>query len=72
MHYSVDDWASTHDVDARDTGIGLWVVDILADLPEGASIVFTIHWTADVRWQARDLAVAVGAAEAAATVEGPV
>ncbi len=64
VHFSIDGWATTHDVAARDTGIGLWVVDVPSEgLEEGASIVFAILWTDEGRWEGRDLTVAIGLAD---------
>jgi glucoamylase len=65
VHYSVDDWLTTHDLDGRDTGIGLWVIDIPEDHPAGTAIVFTIRWTDDSTWERQDFRVSV-APEAAA------
>jgi hypothetical protein len=67
VRYSVDYWASAHDVDALDTTIGLWVVDIHADLEEGARIVFTILWADDSSWENRNFTVSISSAEAAPT-----
>lgn len=71
VHYSVDDWTTARDVVADDTGIGLWIVDVPAgDLPQGASIVFTMLWTDDDRWEGRNFVVSIEPAEAAQTLEG--
>src|SRR6202035_291407 len=41
VHWSVDDWKSTHDTDARDTGLGTYTLDLpTASLPVGAQAVF--------------------------------
>ena len=72
VHYSVDDWATTNDVEARDTGIGLWVIDIPVQPPDGAAIKFTILWTADADWEGRDFAVSiVGPSDAREAVPPP-
>jgi glucoamylase len=59
VHYSVDDWATTHDLNGRDTGIGLWVVDILANGAAGGVIAFTIRWTDDSSWEHQNFAVLI-------------
>ena len=70
VHFSVDGWVTTHDVPARDTGIGVWRVDIDAKLREGASIVFAIRWADDSSWEPRDFRVTVKAAVAVPGIAG--
>ena len=65
VHYSVDVWATVHDVAARETGVGLWTVDIPGGLPEGVSIVFAILWTADSSWEDHNYTVSIGPVDAA-------
>jgi hypothetical protein len=48
------------DLPARDTGLGLWVLDVEpAAVGEGAAIVFTLHWTTRDTWEGRDFTVLV-------------
>jgi glucoamylase len=45
LHWSSDGWATAHDSDTLDTGIGCWFVDVLAaKLSAGARIDFTFFW----------------------------
>jgi glucoamylase len=60
VHISTDGWATVRDLPARDTGLGLWVLDVEpAAVGEGAAIVFTLHWTTRDTWEGRDFTVLV-------------
>ena len=60
VHWSVDGWKTSHDTDARDTGLGIYTLDLpTASLPGGARAVFTFFWPAENRWEGKDYSVAV-------------
>jgi glucoamylase len=61
VHCSVDGWRSTIDVEARDSGLGVWIADLPGsdELPAGAAVDFTFHWSDADRWEGRDFRVAV-------------
>jgi len=61
VRVSVDGWRTSIDVDARDTTLGVWVVDIpgSARLTSGAAIDFTFWWPEAGRWEGRDYRVAI-------------
>ena len=60
VHWTVDDWDSSHDVDAKDTGLGIYVADLAtARLPAEARVTFTFHWSQEDRWEGTDFAVHV-------------
>ena len=60
VHWSVDNWTTSHDTDARDTGLGTYVVDLpTATLPAGGQAVFTFFWPAENRWEGTDYSVTV-------------
>jgi glucoamylase len=60
VHWSVDGWNSTHDTDARDTGLGIYTLDLpTASLPVGAQAVFTFFWPQENRWEGTDYIVTV-------------
>jgi glucoamylase len=45
IHWSFDAWATTNDLETRDTGIGCWFGDLPSDqLQSDAQIVFTFLW----------------------------
>jgi glucoamylase len=60
VHWSVDGWKSTHDTDARDTGLGIYTLDLpTASLPPAAQAVFTFFWPNENRWEGTDYVVSV-------------
>jgi glucoamylase len=60
VHWTVDSWNSTHDTDAKDTGLGTYILDLpTASLPPGAQAVFTFYWPQENRWEGTDYAVVV-------------
>jgi glucoamylase len=60
-HCSLDGWRTWLDIDARDTGVGIWVADVpgSAGLRPGDGVVFTFWWQEAGRWEGRDFRVAV-------------
>ncbi len=64
VRYSLDGWREALDVEARATGLGVWVADIpgSADLAAGQAVEATFHWTDDDRWEGRNIHVAVAKA----------
>jgi glucoamylase len=60
VHWSIDGWKTAHDTDTRDTGLGLYTLDLpTASLPAGAQVVFTFFWPAENRWEGTDYVVTV-------------
>ncbi len=66
VRYSVDDRQSWADLDARDSGLGVWVADVPGSdgLVPGQAVDFTFWWPEAGRWEGRDLRVEVSAATA--------
>jgi len=63
VHWSIDNWSTSHDTDARDTGLGIYVLDLpTASLPAGDKAVFTFYWPQENRWEGKDYSVLVEAA----------
>ena len=61
VRWSADGWKESHDVEAADTGLGVFVADLPTErLPAGSAVVFTFRWTASDRWEGKDFRVAVG------------
>ena len=59
VHWSVDGWTTTNDLQTADTGLGLHFVDLLTNkLPVGRQIDFTFLW-ADGRWEGTNFTVGV-------------
>jgi glucoamylase len=60
VHWSIDDWKSSHDNDTRDTGLGIYTLDLpTASLPGGTKAVFTFYWPQENRWEGKDYSVIV-------------
>jgi glucoamylase len=60
VHWSVDNWKTSHDTDAHDTGLGIYVLDLpTASLPVGGEAVFTFFWPSENRWEGTDYTVGV-------------
>jgi glucoamylase len=60
VRWSVDGWTTSHDNDTRDTGLGIYTLDLpTASLPGGAQAVFTFFWPQENRWEGTDFTVTV-------------
>jgi glucoamylase len=60
VHWSIDGWATTHDSETRDTGLGIYTLDLpTALLPAGAQAVFTFYWSKENRWEGTDHKVTI-------------
>jgi glucoamylase len=61
VRYSVDAWRTWADLDARDTGLGIWLADVPAShrLAAGGAVDFTFWWPEAGHWEGRDFRVEV-------------
>ena len=60
VHWSIDDWNTPHDTNTRDTGLGIYTLDLpTASLPVGSRVVFTFYWPQENRWEGMDYSVVV-------------
>jgi glucoamylase len=60
VHWSIDGWQTFVDTKARDTGLGIYTLDLpTASLPVGSQVAFTFLWTQENRWQGEDYSVTV-------------
>jgi len=60
VHWSTDGWKTAHDTETRDTGLGLYTLDLpTASLPIGGRAVFTFFWPNENRWEGTDYTVTV-------------
>ncbi len=60
VHWSADDWRTVHDTSTRDSGLGIHVADLdTAPIASGGTVVFTLRWAADDRWDGVDYRVAI-------------
>src|SRR2546428_387949 len=64
VHWSTDGWRTTHDMRARDRGLGEYVIDLPTEtLPARTEIDFTFYWPDVDRWEQTDFRVEVQAAD---------
>jgi len=62
VHWTVDNWTTSHDTDTRDTGLGIHILDLpTASLPVGGAATFTFFWPAESRWEGTDFTVTIEA-----------
>jgi glucoamylase len=60
VHWSADHWRTVHDAVARDTTLGVHVVDLdTMHLLSGGRVDFTFYWPAEERWEGVDFVVEV-------------
>lgn len=60
VHWSIDGWKTAHDIDTRDTGMGIYTLNLpTASLPVGGQVVFTFFWPDQNRWEGTDYQVIV-------------
>jgi len=60
VHWTIDGWRSTNDSMTRDTGIGVYVVDLATDnLKSGERVDFTFYWLDAGKWEQKDFSVAI-------------
>ena len=60
VHWSFDGWRTTHNAATRDTGLGIYCVDLPTEtLQPGKEIVFTFLWLHSQRWEGVNYSVVV-------------
>jgi glucoamylase len=60
VHWSADNWQTTHDTPTRDTGLGIHIADLpTASLPPGGGVCFSLFWVEANRWEGQDFRVAI-------------
>lgn len=59
VHYGLASWDQPVDVETRDSGLGLYFVDLPTEsLVAGQRVFFTFHWS-NGRWEGRDFSIQV-------------
>jgi len=62
VHWSSDDWGTTHDLNTKDTGLGIYYVDLPTDsLPAGRKLSFTFYWPDADTWENKNFDVNITA-----------
>ena len=60
VHWSFDNWQTTHDGYTEDSGWRLQYLDLPTEtLASGREILFTFYWKNSTRWEGRDFSVTV-------------
>ena len=60
VHWSVDGWKNTKDSSTRDTGLGVYMVDLPTEgLKPGERVDFTFFWQNVAKWEQTDFAVTI-------------
>jgi glucoamylase len=60
IHWSSDGWQTTHDTGTLATGMGIYKADLpTKKLSVGASIIFTIYWPDEDRWEGENQTVMI-------------
>jgi glucoamylase len=60
VHWSDDDWQTSHDTNTRSTGIGVYAADLPAKgLAAGRTVVFTFFWLQSQRWEGGNFSVTI-------------
>ncbi len=60
VHWGVNGWKDVRDIDTRDTGLGVHVVDLaVTSLAEGETVQFTFRWRETDVWVGQDYEVLV-------------
>jgi len=68
VHWTVDEWGTSHDDDTREIGFGIHFVDLPTQNAEpSVRIRFTFYWHDAERWEGKDFAVVIDGAQGIAT-----
>jgi glucoamylase len=60
VHAGIDGWSRAEDVEAVDTGLGMWVADLdTRALGVTHSLDFTLYWADEARWEGTNFHVVV-------------
>ena len=60
VHWSIDGWTTSHDTKTRDTGLGVFTLDLpTASMPAGGNVIFTFYWPTEDRWEGTDYTVTI-------------
>lgn len=58
VHWTIDNWKTTHDDPTHDVGVGVFFVDLnIPDTPCGTNVEFTFYWHHTDTWEGRNFSV---------------
>jgi glucoamylase len=60
VHWSHDGWQTSHDLTARDTGLGIYTAELpTSSMDAGHTLVFTFYWPEAHHWEGADYCVSI-------------
>ncbi|MFB3764576.1 MAG: glycoside hydrolase family 15 protein [Methanotrichaceae archaeon] len=60
IRWSIDDWKSSHDTKAGDSGLRVYYADLPTDkLPVGSKVAFTFFWPEASKWEGKNFEVSI-------------
>jgi glucoamylase len=60
VHWSDDGWKTTHDSYSRDSGLGVYAVDLPTHkLATGREVVLTFYWPGEQQWEGQDYSITI-------------
>ena len=63
IHRSATSWRKAQDSATRDTDLGMHVADLPSkELAAGGTIIFTIYWPEQAKWEGTDYSVGISKA----------
>jgi glucoamylase len=58
VHWGINGWQHVSDIDTRDTGLGVYIVDLpIGGLVAGETVQFTFYWLEQKTWEGQDYEV---------------
>jgi glucoamylase len=59
VHWSTENWKTSSDSDTKDTGLGMFIVDIDLKNVKSDEIKFTLFWKDTSQWENKDFVVKI-------------
>jgi glucoamylase len=60
VHWTSDNWQTSHDDETHDTDLGMYIVDLpTSNMKEGTIITLTFYWPDQDRWEGTDYTVRI-------------
>ena len=59
VHWTDNNWKTSHDTDTKDTELGIYIADIVSDNEKREEIRFTFFWKKENRWENKDFSVLI-------------
>ena len=60
IHWTIDDWGSSHDLKTIDSDLGIHYIDLPIDnLADGTKVIFTFYWINSEKWENKNFEVVI-------------